>query len=59
MAVLSTIGKVLMGAGLIGIAVAFISARQQLLTWAVVAISAGLAMIFLREAFRPRIKPED
>ena len=51
-------GRILVGLGACGALVALITRREEILTGAAVALGMGLAMIFFREAFRPRLKPQ-
>lgn len=51
-------GRILVGLGAGGALVALIMRREEILTGAAVSLGLGLAMIFFREAFRPRLKPQ-
>jgi hypothetical protein len=55
--VLQPVSKLFMALGVIGIIATFLTGLQTILTWSAVSIGLGLALVFFREAFRPRTGP--
>lgn len=51
-------GRILVGLGVAGALTSLLLRREDILTWAAVSLGLGLAMIFFREAFRPKLRPQ-
>ena len=51
---LSSLAKVLLLCGLIGIITSLLIGKQDILTGAAVLIGLGIALMFFRDAFRPK-----
>jgi hypothetical protein len=52
---LAKLGKGLIALAVLGLLTGFFTTNQSLLTWSAIAGGVGLALIFFREAFRPKV----
>jgi hypothetical protein len=52
--VLATVGKICIFAGIVSFGLAFVSSKYNFAAGGFVLFGAGIALLFLRDAFRPR-----
>jgi hypothetical protein len=53
------LAKLFMSIGVIGVIFAFVTRKQNVLSWSAISVGVGLALGFFREAFGPRTQLDE